>query len=186
MYNIRFTHGYTEPHTNMLPRLMLAIPAVGMVLFFLPSTQAAIPQPERDALIALFNNLGGIGWINRTGWLGLPESECNWYGVTCDAAQTSVTGLNLSGNGLVGSIPVEVGRLAGLQTLNLNGASVWSIPDEIGNLANLQVLELGGTDIFGIPSALGNLSQLQILFVSSYWLGGSIPARLRPVSARSK
>jgi hypothetical protein len=35
---------------------------------------AAIPQSEREVLIAIYSSLGGDGWGNKTGWLGPPVS----------------------------------------------------------------------------------------------------------------
>jgi Leucine-rich repeat (LRR) protein len=178
MSNLRLTPR-TEERSDNLARFFLAIAAAGMLLYSPSPVQAAISQQEREGLIALFNGLDGINWTNKSGWLQTPGTECNWYGVSCDATRQSVTGLTLPQNELRGSIPAEIAKLTNLQILNLNGNLIYGIPDAIGSLANLHLLDLGDTDISTpIPSALGNLSQLQTLLISGYWLTGGIPAEL--------
>jgi hypothetical protein len=39
---------------------------------------------QRYALAALFYSTSGESWFNSTGWLS-KESECSWYGVSCNA-----------------------------------------------------------------------------------------------------
>ena len=56
---------------------------------------AAIPASERTALIDLYTSTGGPSWTTNTGWLGAAGTECSWYGVTCDAGETTVTELSL-------------------------------------------------------------------------------------------
>ena len=51
--------------------------------------------------------------------------------------------LNLSGSGLTGNIPSEIGNLVNLTYLNLWGNQIsGEIPFEIGNLINLSILLL--------------------------------------------
>lgn len=83
------------------------------------------------ALKALYHSTNGENWINRTGWdeqiasKSLPSSQalCNLgdlYGVTL-GADGRVNGINLSNNGLSGTLAPEVASLTSLQTLILNG-----------------------------------------------------------------
>ena len=57
--------------------------------------------------MAIYNSTGGDAWTDNTGW-NTDTPYCDWYGVTCDAVW-HVTGLDLSANGLTGSIPAEIG-----------------------------------------------------------------------------
>ena len=69
----------------------------------------AMPQSQREALVALYDSLGGPGWVNNHGWLDGSKSPCEWHGVVCKKSG-SVTSLNLELNHLVGTIPTEIGR----------------------------------------------------------------------------
>ena len=151
--------------------------------------RAAIPQAERDALIALYNSTDGDNWNSSTGWkdpplaadgFAMPGTETAWYGITCNGGNTMVLQLNLNDNNLNGTVPAELGNLANLQQLNLrlnqlNGP----IPSELGNLSNLEELDLGQNQLIGfIPPELSNLSKLWDLFFYSNQLTGSIPPEL--------
>jgi hypothetical protein len=151
---------------------------VGYLLF--PSlTHAAIPATERQALIALYNSTHGDSmWLVNSGWkepplhrdgFAMPGTENTWYGITCDAGNTSVQNLNLDFNQYTGrfsipseGIPPELGNLVNLQYLSLNGDELTgSIPPELGNLANLQYLSLNGNQLTGsIPPELINMTNL--------------------------
>ena len=49
----------------------------------------------------------------KSGWLDLSQSECDWFGVTCND-ENIVTALALFNNNLSGSIPTEIGLLKSL------------------------------------------------------------------------
>ena len=145
---------------------------------------AEIPQSEREALIAIYNSMGGPGWSNKTGWLDPAGSECHWYGVTCDAAQTTVLGLDLSDNNLNGAIPAGIANLVSLQLLHLSSpALTGSLPPELGALKQLRSLRLEASPGVGhvglngnIPAELGNLRNLETLVLSGNGLDSIPPA----------
>jgi Leucine-rich repeat (LRR) protein len=64
-------------------------------------------------------------------------------------------------------IPVEIGYLTSLETLDLPLNEISEIPAEIGKLKNLKVLDLSYNYISEIPEELGNLSNLENLNLSS-------------------
>ncbi|CAI7772204.1 unnamed protein product [Closterium sp. NIES-54] len=70
---------------------------------------------------------------------------------------------------MTGSIPTEVGRLASLSSIALNGLALTGpIPASLGGLTNLANLNITGGALSGqIPAALGQLSRLQLLSVGS-------------------
>ncbi len=123
------------------------------------ASQTEIPEPECNALVALYNNTSGEDWFNPANWL-FTDTPCNWYGVTCNSG--TVTGLALGSNGLYGAIPPELDDLTNLASLDLfNNQLFGSIPAELGNLTNLETLYLDHTELDGeIPASFVNLTSL--------------------------
>ncbi len=138
----------------------------------------AAPHPDRAALVALYHATGGPDWDQKTNWL-TDEPLGQWHGVTTDSAG-SVARLALSGNGLAGTLPPELGDLSNLGRLDLgNNQLAGPIPPELGALANLANLDLNGNRLSGtIPSELGNLANLKVLELGDNELAGHIPATL--------
>ena len=146
-----------------------------------------VENPERAALVALYNATDGPNWTDNTNWLtDAPLGE--WYGVDTDASGR-VIHLELrgrwdhagyAGNGLLGSIPPELGNLANLEELDLWGNRLSGvIPPELGNLARLEILRLLGNQLQGtIPPELGNLARLEVLQLGLNLLEGTIPPEL--------
>ena len=153
--------------------------AVSLLALAVPA-RAALPGAERSALTALYKGTGGARWLNRAGWLGAAGTECSWAGVQCNQADTSVTGLALSENGLQGTLPASLGNLVNLQSLDLEGNAVSGpLPKTLGRLANLRGLHLGLNQISGaLPRELGSLARLQILDLPFNHVSGSLPPEL--------
>ncbi len=134
---------------------------------------------DRAVLAALYEATGGSGWSRNDGWLtGAPLGD--WYGVETDRSGR-VVGLDLGGEtiydwsishlrpgpGLTGSIPPELGRLSGLEKLNLRACELGSIPLELGGLARLRSLNLSANSLGGrVPGFLGGLASLRRLDLS--------------------
>ena len=110
----------------------------------------------------------------------LPIDE--WKGIRIAAGR--VVGLRMSSEGIVGTIPSELGSLANLQRLYLSGNQLTGeIPPELGGLSNLTHLSLSGNQLTGeIPPELGGLSNLTWLFLSGNQLTGEIPPELGGLS----
>ncbi len=145
---------------------------------------ANLPAAERTALEALFNATGGASWTVGTGWMGAAGTECSWFGVTCNTALTTVVGLDLHFNELVGTLPASIGDLTGLESLVLYSNSLSGpIPDSLGSLTGLKILYLNFNQISGsIPAALGSLSALTELSLAANRVGGGIPTELTALS----
>lgn len=148
------------------------------------AAHAAIPQSQRDALLAFYSSTNGSGWTSNSGWGGLPGSECTWQGVSCDSAQNNVTGLSLYNNKLAGPLPATIQNLSGLLTLNLGGNQLTgAVPPELGTLTKLGTLSIASSGLSGpIPLELGSLSSLVELDLSFNQLTGSIPTQLSQLS----
>jgi len=120
------------------------------------STKAGtvIPAEERQALEALYRSTDGEHWKHRVGWLGPPETECNWHGVLCGPSEDQsmrIIALNLRENNLVGAIPEEIGQLRRLDLLNLEKNHLsGAIPNSLGQLRELKRLTLYENHLSGI------------------------------------
>ncbi|KAJ3012556.1 UNVERIFIED_CONTAM: hypothetical protein HDU68_001133 [Siphonaria sp. JEL0065] len=89
--------------------------------------------------------------------------------------------LSLCDSGLIGRIPVEIGQLKALQTLNLscNPRLTDGIPDAICELSSLVCLNMEYNVIAGpIPPGIGRLAKLEELILPYCCLSGEIPASL--------
>lgn len=133
---------------------------------------------DRDALVALYQATDGDSWVNNENWLSNAPVGA-WYGITTDISGR-VTELELSENGLSGSIPSELGNLTNLEWMSLwDNRLSGPIPSELGNLTNLTVLMLGENKLSGlIPSELSNLTNLEVMGLWSNGLSGPIPPEL--------
>ena len=135
-------------------------------------------NPERAALEALYLATDGPNWTNNANWLSdAPISD--WYGVRTDDLGFVET-LALSGNGLNGPLPPELGDLVAVRNLQLMQNQLGgALPPELGKLTGLRALHLHATDLSGeIPPELGNLASLETLDLFGNHLSGEIPPEL--------
>ena len=132
---------------------------------------------DRDVLVAFYQATNGDGWGENNGWL-TSDDLASWHGVT--AVDGCIVRISLSSNGLVGTIPWQLGSLAFLGGLELSVNDLaGSIPSELGMLTKLEVLDLYDNNLTGtIPWELGNLQSLEELRLSVNELSGTIPAEL--------
>ena len=150
------------------------------------TAQITIENPDRAALVALYNATDGPNWVDNENWL-TDAALGEWYGVTTDDSERVVR-LDLSGreaqgdipHGLAGPIPPQLGSLTNLTLLDLKlNALSGSIPAELGNLANLARLDLSENNLTGpIPPELGNLANLSWADLRRNALTGPIPPEL--------
>ena len=141
------------------------------------NSEITVDQPDRAALVALYEATDGPNWIDATNWLSdAPLNE--WYGV--ESTEGHVWAVDLTRNNLSGTIPPELGSLTHLNGLDLRLNDLTGpIPPELGGLPNLYSLVLDGNDLTGpIPPELGNLASLGILSLWGTNLSGSIPPEL--------
>ena len=108
------------------------------------SAPATVHSLDRATLMDLHDSAGGASWTNRENW-GADEPIGSWYGVEANA-DARVTALRLSENGLSGQLPEDLGDLAFLTELQVNGNEGLSgpIPFSLSALS-IQQLQYGGT-----------------------------------------
>ncbi|XP_019171289.1 PREDICTED: receptor-like protein 12 isoform X3 [Ipomoea nil] len=85
--------------------------------------------------------------------------------------------IDLSGNHIVGKIPIEIMSLHALENLNVSRNNLsGTIPEAIGNLSKIESLDLSRNELSGpIPPSLSSLNFLSHLNLSFNYLYGKIP-----------
>jgi hypothetical protein len=157
-----------------------------MLVPALQSAEAAIPQQERDTLIALYTSTNGGAWVNNSNWcagqcpssgdpvFNDPGTECTWAGIDCDAGEAHVVDIVLFHNHMVGPLP-SLTALGALELIDLdNDELIGPLPDFSGMIA-LRQLDVHQNDIDGPMPALSGLTSLQVVRVFGNRLSGSLP-----------
>ena len=162
--------------------------SAGTVLQGISASQELTADCSR--LLSVRATLEGQGSLNWSTGLAFSNWDGVAYGAPAGATSLRVTGLDLSGEGLTGRIPAEIGDLTGLEMLDLSDNDLTgSIPSELGNLEALETLDLSDNGLSGgIPEALGEqdtstppqtkLGRLTTLRLKGNELSGEIPAAL--------
>ena len=143
-----------------------------------PPVEAETAADDRAALVALYNAAGGADWYIKWNWLSDAPIGA-WFGIVADG-NGRVLSLELGGNRLSGTIPVELGGLTELWSLSLRDNQLnGPIPAGLGGLTRLVRLELDRNQLSGpIPAGLGRLVRLEELHLDRNRLSGRIPADL--------
>ncbi|SNS48843.1 Repeat domain-containing protein [Ekhidna lutea] len=144
------------------PTLLKSVLVLLSFLFFNALSLAQDRTADSLALVALYDETNGPGWINSAGWTDSVSLD-NWYGVSMSGNR--VTKLDLSSNNLFGQIPGEIGNADALDTLNLSANSLRdSIPNEITNVNSLISLQLQGNELYWSPdlTVMSSLIELDI------------------------
>lgn len=166
----RISPRYSRPRNSVAvrPRTTALLGLVFVAAMGSAATHAAISSAERKVLVDLYNDYGGSNWYNKASWTtGTADigTECNWGGVTCDAAKEHVIKLDLHQNNLKGgdanSAPLPFKDLTELTELNLrlNYNMVGPFPDLAG-LAKLTKIDLGSNKFTGPIAPLASLTNL--------------------------
>ncbi|MEP4093948.1 RHS repeat-associated core domain-containing protein [Reichenbachiella sp.] len=147
---------------------------------------------EISALKDLYESTNGAtDWTDKSGW---PTSEAEWNTIT-NVNQTTgwkgvsvvaedITGIDLPGNNLTGTLPTAIGDLKKLQYIYMNDNAVaGSIPASIGNLKALLYLILNGNSLDDqLPDELGDLESLKSLYLHDNLFSGTLPTTLGNLS----
>lgn|GEM_PF-2812569 len=127
------------------------------------------------ALVEVYNDLGGDGWVESfSDWL-TDVSMHEWEGVLVQ--DNRVTKLELKNAGAVGVFPLSVLELSELKTLEIKQADIDGvIPAELVQLTNLDRLVLDQCDLSGeLPSIFDQFDRLRTLVLSRNELEGPLP-----------
>ncbi|KAK8312557.1 hypothetical protein V6Z12_D01G050600 [Gossypium hirsutum] len=109
---------------------------------------------------------------------------CKWFGVSCGSKHRRVVALNITGLGLVGTLPPHLGNLSFLSLLSISDNSFdGELPVQLSNLRRLKHINFRNNNLSGeIPSWLGSLPELQRLFLYHNHFKGVIPFSLGNLS----
>ena len=159
-----------------------------------PSSAAAIPDSERQALIAIYEATHGGTWGLNTNWcttspcpLEAPTfapagSECftgepgdGWFGVECNRDRTHVVGVGLGANHLTGSLP-PLAALAALKNFEVGNNDLSGTLPDLSALASLQSFSVSANHFSGPIPSLAGLSALRAFLASDNELTGTIPS----------
>ena len=161
-----------------------------------PERPAGVAGTDREALLALYNSVGGDQWEHQGDWT-TDRPIGQWTGVTTND-QGWVIELHLpvgpiepDGDKIRGVIPPELGNLTELRKLAISGHIFQNeltgpIPPELGNLTNLETIIIVGGKLTGpIPAELGNLTNLEGLVIRHNDLTSIPPEIANLVNLRS-
>ncbi|CAA0809817.1 LRR receptor-like serine/threonine-protein kinase EFR [Striga hermonthica] len=106
------------------------------------------------------------------------SSVCQWIGVSCGTKHNNrVTGLNISGFGLRGTLSPHLGNLTFLRYLDISYNNFTGpIPRELSHLRRLRSIDMGFNSFAGqIPTWFGELTQLEIMRLNNNTFTGRNP-----------
>jgi len=148
------------------------------------------PKTDREALVSVFEQSGGVDWKNKENWLEPQLLLSEWHGVgTNDTGVVtkldlqsnrveilgpavgflkSLTELNISGNDRLTGLPEALGELKQLQTLNCNRClELKSLPETLGHCKMLKSLQLRlCKQLQKLPDTMGALTNLESLVLT--------------------
>ena len=108
----------------------------------------AVNTADSLGLVSLYHSTNGENWTDHAGWLQGPVMT--WFGITLDNGH--VIRLDLHGNHLQGSIPVEIGLLDHMVSLNLSNNQISdSIPVAVTRCSALKHLNISGNHLSDLP-----------------------------------
>jgi len=147
---------------------------------------------QRYALVVFHYAMGGLNWTYKSRFL-TSHLTCEWnrgfnldseenflFGVQC-ADKEQVSYIFMPGNGLRGTIPMELGYLTKLTHISLFGNEIkGTIPETFSKLTSLNFLAMESNMISGsIPAWFGSsFSRLKYLALGDNYLTGSLPDSL--------
>jgi len=149
---------------------------IPFILFLCIPIQCLLAQCN-DGEIELWDNCYGIDItyeLNLSGQ-GLSGSIPNTI-----AQLSNLMFLDLSNNNLEGIIPQEIVSMETLLGFNLSHNSLTGgIPEELGNLTNLMSIDLSHNQLSGtVPSSIGNMTGLVEISLDHNLLSGELPIEI--------
>uniref|UniRef100_K3YQC5 Leucine-rich repeat-containing N-terminal plant-type domain-containing protein n=1 Tax=Setaria italica TaxID=4555 RepID=K3YQC5_SETIT len=163
MQPLQFT---CKKHCNRLP-----IPLLGfavLLLISLATPTSSCTEQEKNSLLQFLAGLlqdAGLAKLWQEG-----KDCCEWEGIVCNGNRTVIE-VSLEYRGLEGSITPSLGKLTGLQRLNLSYNSLYGgLPLELVSSSSIMVLDVSFNQLNGdlrqLPSSASG-QPLQVLNISS-------------------
>lgn len=115
---------------------------------------------------------GGTSWTNDTSWLSGTD-PCDWMGIDCDGSRNVQT-VDLRNNGLAGTPPKSIFKLAYLRELYLQNNQIDFSFEGIGDATRLRVLHLSETNLKSLVG-VGDATGLLELHATDNDLTGTLP-----------
>ena len=139
-------------------RAVKAALALGAMLGLVHSVSAAVPETERDMLLAFHAQVAGASWL--TNWSGDPCANA-WTGITCNTDGTHVTKVFLPLHLLSGGPIPSLSPLTQLEEFNVGGNSLTGpIPDLTG-LTSLRIFIVAKNQLTGAIPDISTLTALE-------------------------
>ena len=141
---------------------------------YLGQTTCQVLESERDILTNFFLQTGGRNWVAATSW-GSNDPICSWSGIRCSGDQQDDDGverIDLSFNGLIGTVPSDFWSLPQLVQLDLRGNDGLFVQfSDLPKESVIETLDLGNTRVESL-SGLNNARHLRELKLDEAGLGG--------------
>lgn len=142
----------------------------------LPPTQVLL---QEYALATLYYATNGPEWTESSHWLNATSSICSWFTKEPACNQHGrLVSLNLNENGLVGSIPPELGMLQDLQYLQLSlNHLTGTLPAALAKLLQLKQFDVSFNQLMStLPNSYGTWIDLVELRVDHNKFSGTFPS----------
>ncbi|KAL2457571.1 LRR receptor-like serine/threonine-protein kinase FLS2 [Forsythia ovata] len=156
------------------------IASICFLIFISSPSLAAVETniSDYEALMAFKSNLVlESDNILSTNWSSTTHF-CSWFGVKC--LNERITGLQLPGLALQGTVSSYIGNMTQLVALDLSHNKLEGVfPSELGFLQQLRILNITKNSLHGsIPANLSQCQNLEQLDFSYNFIAGSIPEEL--------
>lgn len=166
----------------MRPERLLLLTLVAAGGTFAGSASAVIPDAEMAVLKDFYDATGGDSWLatqaNVHPWFADDSDPCTWFGVGCDVAHEHVTGVDLSGGNLVGSLPANLAELKNLRYIVVDHNQLGGPIPPLAGLTGLQTLFVQNNQLTGSIPSLTGLTSLGYFAADHNQLSGPIPSSL--------
>uniref|UniRef100_A0A0E0NA29 non-specific serine/threonine protein kinase n=1 Tax=Oryza rufipogon TaxID=4529 RepID=A0A0E0NA29_ORYRU len=166
----------------------LTMPTLCLVLaliLFSASSISCCTDHERNCLLQFLAGLSQDGHGGLAASWPQGTDCCSWEGITCSSSTASkavtITDILLASKKLEGSISPALGRLPGLQRLNLSHNSLsGGLPAEIMSSDSIVILDISfnllNGDLQDSPSSSASGRRIQVINVSSNSFSGRFPS----------
>jgi hypothetical protein len=142
----------------------------------LPATQVLL---QEYALATLFYATNGPEWTENSHWFDVNNSVCSWFTTepSCNQ-QGRLVSLNLNDNGLMGSIPPELGLLQDVQFIRFSKNHLTgSLPSSLSKLVHLKHFDVSFNLLTStLPTSYGSWVDLKELRIAHNKFSGTFPS----------